>query len=337
MKAYTYSDVLIRPDLSSVRSRSDVNIDSYLTGSNDGFKLSLPVLSANMKTVTSSSMAKAMADAGGVGIIHRDFKNDVERVNAIHYASDNGKRRVGVAVSIHDRDDFILQCANIGVTIFCVDVAHAHNTNVAKFVERVKKLLDEKYPNLVIAGNVATGEGLKFLANAGADTVKVGIGPGANCVTRLRTGVGVPQLYALQECDAFNQELNNPVGIIADGGIKEVGDIPKALKYSNCVMVGSMLAGTEESPGSPIRDENGQLYKLYSGSASSAIKGDSASYIEGITTKIPYKGSCVPILESIIHGVQSACSYVGAHNLEEFKYKCKFIEISSGARNESKL
>ena len=169
MKAYTYSDVLIRPSLSKVKSRSDVNIDSHLTPNADPrYKLSLPVISANMKTITGSRMSTTMDSAGGLGIIHRDFNDNSERLRTISHVTDQG-HRVGVAISIYDEDDFILNCADVGVEIFCVDVAHAHNTNVAKFVERIKKLLDScEYPNIIIAGNVATGDGLKFLANAGS-------------------------------------------------------------------------------------------------------------------------------------------------------------------------
>jgi IMP dehydrogenase len=188
----------------------------------------------------------------------------------------------------------------------------------------------------LIAGNIATADGYKALLDWGADAVKVGIGPSPVCRTRYNTGVGVPQLAALEE--VYNESLNakNPIQIIADGGISHVGDIAKALKYADAVMIGSMIAGTSETPGPVFRNEAGELYKVYGGSASGENKGENR-FVEGVIKPVKFNGKVKYILKEIEQGLQSSFSYVGANNHKEFQKNCEFVEISNGSRQESKV
>jgi IMP dehydrogenase len=463
--ALTFDDVLLVPKRSSIHSRKDVDLSTRLSRN---IKLNIPIVSANMDSVTESAMAISMAHNGGIGIIHRfmpverqveevlkvkraesviieepytiwpsatmsDAKrlmqekgvsgllvvdankkllgiltardllfedNDLNRVSelmtpmkSLHTASadasidearqllrkykleklplvdeeghlrglitskdmvtlaerpqackdSKGQLTVGAAVGI--REGYIERAralVDAGVDVLVVDVAHGHSDRVLNVVRKLKKELSQVD---VIAGNVATPEGTKDLIDAGADAVKVGIGSGSICITRIVTGAGVPQLTAVLECAEAARESGVP--IIADGGIRNSGDITKALATgASSVMIGSMLAGTEESPGVTVM-RNGRKYKIHRGMASvgaSMKRGteeaeDEAALLEyvaeGIEAFVPYRGTSHEILAQLAGGIRSGLSYCGAKTLVELRQNASFVRLTSAALKES--
>ena len=463
--ALTFDDVLLVPKRSSIHSRKDVDLSTRLSRN---IKLNIPIVSANMDSVTESAMAISMAHNGGIGIIHRfmpverqveevlkvkraesviieepytiwpsatmaDAKrlmqekgvsgllvvdankkllgiltardllfedNDLNRVSelmtpmkSLHTASadasidearqllrkykleklplvdeegrlrglitskdmvtlaerpqackdSKGQLTVGAAVGI--REGYIERArafVDAGVDVLVVDVAHGHSDRVLNVVRKLKKELSQVD---VIAGNVATPEGTKDLIDAGADAVKVGIGSGSICITRIVTGAGVPQLTAVLECAEAARESDIP--IIADGGIRNSGDITKALATgASSVMIGSMLAGTEESPGVTVM-RNGRKYKIHRGMASvgaSMKRGteeaeDEAALLEyvaeGIEAFVPYRGTSHEILAQLAGGIRSGLSYCGAKTLAELRQNASFVRLTSAALKES--
>jgi IMP dehydrogenase len=464
--ALAFDDVLLVPRRSPIRSRKDVDLSTRLSRN---IKLNIPIVSANMDTVTESAMAISMARNGGVGIIHRFMPverqvdevlkvkraesiiiehpytispnsnvHDARRlmqekgVKGLPVVDGNGKllgilttrdllfenkdsiskvselmtpakdlltARVGTSVD-HAREllrkhkieklpvvdeegylrglitskdmvtlaerpeackdskgqlivgaaigiregylDRATELVKAGVDVLVVDVAHGHSDWVLEVVRRLKRELSDVD---VIAGNVATPEGTKDLIEAGADAVKVGIGSGSICITRIVTGAGVPQLTAVLECAEAAKDRNIPV--IADGGIRTSGDITKALAAAaSCVMVGSLLAGTEESPGVEVM-RNGRKYKLHRGMASvgasmkrgtKEAEDDSAllEYVaEGIEAFVPYRGDSHEIITQLVGGVRSGMSYCGARTLAELRHNASFVRLTPAALKES--
>jgi len=231
-----------------------------------------------------------------------------------------------------------------GCDVIVVDTAHGHSQRVLESVTRIKKLSNSVQ---VIAGNVATGSGTQALIDAGADAVKIGIGPGSICTTRIVAGVGVPQLTAVM--DASEVALRNDVPVIADGGIKFSGDLAKALAAgAECAMVGSLLAGTDESPGEVFLYQ-GRSYKAYRGmgSVGAMARGSADRYFqqdiqdtlklvpEGIEGQVPYKGAVGSVLHQLAGGLRAAMGYVGAANLVDFRNKAEFVRITSAGLRES--
>ena len=453
----TFDDVLLVPLLSHVSSRKETNTESNLT---PRIKLSIPIVSANMDTVTGSYMAITMARLGGVGVIHR-FNTIEEQVNEVtkvkraqsvvitnpytvspddtlanlksisaekgvsSFPVVKGKKLVGIITKrdyMFEKDDSKkvselmskdLVTASFGISIedakkilakekveklllvdkkgrlkgmiTAKDIALSENSgNITKdkrgrlvvggavgivgdYKERIKALVDadvdfivvdvangylekvaetvryikSNYNIDVIAGNVATKEGVVNLAKAGADAVKVGIGPGGACLTRSVAGVGYPQLSAIMDCS------NAGVPIIADGGIRKSADLAKAIAAgANTVMIGSLLAGTDESPGFVVTKEN-KNYKLYRGMASISAYADKASKlneiaeIEGYTPEgtemlIEYRGSAVKIVNNLVNGLRSAMTYLNARNLDEFRRNARFVRLTEAGKKESK-
>jgi len=453
----TFDDVLLVPLLSHVSSRKDTNTESNLT---PRIKLSIPIVSANMDTVTGSYMAITMARLGGVGVIHR-FNTIEEQVNEVtkvkraqsvvitnpytvspddtlanlksisaekgvsSFPVVKGKKLVGIitkrdymfekddskkvselmskdlitasfGISIEDAKkilakekveklllvdkknklkgmitakdialseesgnitkdkrgrlvvggavgivgdykDRIEALVDADVDFIVVDVANGYLEKVAETVRYIKNNYDIE----VIAGNVATKEGVVNLAKAGADAVKVGIGPGSACLTRSVAGVGYPQLSAIMDCS------NAGVPIIADGGIRKSADLAKAIAAgANTVMIGSLLAGTDESPGIIVTKEN-KNYKLYRGMASISAYADRASKlneiidIEGYTPEgtemlVEYRGSAVKIVNNLVNGLRSAMTYLNARNLDEFRRNARFVRLTEAGKKESK-
>lgn len=336
-KAYTYSDVLIKPCFSNVLSRSSISLDTQL----HNIKLKLPVISSNMKTVTGVKMAKTLSDHGAIGILHRF--NTIEQA-VQEYVEVFGPKgtEVGVSIGVKDQDkQRFEQLYLAGARVFCIDVAHGHHVlvkNMLKWINDQMFLWDRSNRNnlTLIAGNIATPEAYSDLIQWGADVIKVGIGPSPVCRTRFNTGVGIPQLYALETIHRQSLTEQNPVPIIADGGISHVGDIAKALRYADAVMLGSMLSGTSESPGQVFRDTDGEFYKVYGGSASGENKGENR-FVEGVMKTAKFKGKAKYILKEIKEGLQSAFSYVGAENLQQYQNNCEFVYLSTGSQKESKI
>ena len=350
--AYTFDDVLISPRYSTVRSRATGVSLSVKLGNID---LDLPIISSNMKTITGSKMAATMAMNGGLGILHRfctvedNVKMYEEAMKLIVYP-DNPDREaiwaenVGVSFGVKDDDKRRFErLLNAGARIFCIDVAHGHHILVKEMVEWINSFRDSKRdavcPNdgiTIIAGNIATAQAYEDLIEWGVDVAKVGIGPGAACITRQRTGVGVPQLYALEQIYNASLSQKKPIPFIADGGISLSGNVPKALKFADAVMIGSMFSGTSETPGHVFENEQGEMYKTYGGSASGENKGENR-FVEGVVKIVRFKGKVKYIIRKIKEGLQGACSYVGAKDLVEFKENCEFVLLSNGAQRESKF
>jgi IMP dehydrogenase len=329
----TFDDVLIAPAFSNLRSRKDVDLSSM--------DLRLPIISANMDTITGASMAVAMGRAGGMGVLHR-FWSIQDNVDAFKEA-DSQVKNVGVSVGISDAEkERANALIDAGAKLLFIDVAHGAQISVA---EQVKYLREKHGQNIeLIVGNFATGESIKHFclelndANLFPDAFKVGIGPGSVCTTRIKTGVGIPQLYAIMSC------ANTRFPIVADGGMRNSGDIAKALAVgAKAVMIGGMLSGTEETPGKVIYPEGEQAcpMKEFRGSASKESYEDQNKVAlgtraaEGVTTTVPLRGPVSEILHDIEGGLRSAFTYVGASNLEEFQQKANLIRISTSTLREN--
>ncbi len=272
---------------------------------------------------------------------------DIEKAQAFPQATKDGRGRlfvgaaVGVAGETFKRVDALVQA---GVDVVCVDTAHGHSKNVIETVRHIS----QNFKNIIIvAGNVVTAEGTKALFDAGVDVVKVGVGPGSICTTRVVAGVGMPQISAIMECSEVAKKLGKT--IIADGGIKYSGDLTKALALgANSVMIGNLLAGTDEAPGETILFQ-GRTYKVYRGMGSLGAMSegskdrygqmdisDAEKFVpEGIEGKVPYKGSSSGVLYQLVGGLKSGMGYLGAQNVEELQRKAQFVQISPQGLRES--
>lgn len=349
--ALTFDDILLIPQYSEI-TPSEIVPKTFFARD---IYLNAPILSAAMDTVTEHAMAIVMAEIGGFGVIHKNLTiekqvEEVLRVKKYHTEELNasvdkcGKLLVGAAVGVgSDAQDRIKALVLAGADIICVDTAHGHSKNVIETVKHIAK----NYPQIIIvAGNIVTGEAVKALVEAGADVVKVGVGPGSICTTRMVAGVGMPQISAVQECSRIAKSLGKT--IISDGGIKLSGDMTKALALgANIVMVGNLLAGTDESPGE-IFEDHGRKYKSYRGMGSlgAMAQGSKDRYgqmgvaedklvPEGVEGKVLYKGSAKGILHQLLGGVRSGMGYLGAANIEELQKRAHFVQISPAGLRES--
>jgi len=329
----TYSDTLLKPQYSDIKSRSEVDIGNNLAGK----YFPTPIISAPMDTVTESNMAKSMYGCGGLGIIHR-YNTIPEQVKIVKEALKKKRTTkgacVGAAVGVTgDYYERAQELIKSGVKIICLDIAHAHHILTKEALFSLKRDFDNVH---FMVGNVATPIAFSDLSNWGADSIKVGIGGGSICSTRIKTGHGVPGLQSVADCSKAKK--NNRTLLIADGGIKTSGDIVKALAAgADFVMLGSLLAGTDESPGEVYDSENGKV-KIYQGMASSEAqlkwKG-AVSSREGISTSIAYKGSVENIMEDLTIGIRSGFSYTGARNIKELWEKSQFMRQTSSGITES--
>jgi IMP dehydrogenase len=345
MLGLTYDDVLLLPDASDVVP-SEVQTSTQLTRN---IRLSVPLVSSAMDTVTESTMAIAMAKAGGIGIIHRNLAVD-EQVTHVKLVKGTSLL-VGAAVGVGD-DGFERAQAliEVGVDVVVVDTAHGHHRAVLDAIERIKKAFPEQE---IIGGNVATRAGAQALINAGADAVKVGVGPGSICTTRVVAGVGVPQITAIME--AAKACLKSDVPLIADGGLQYSGDIAKAIVAgADSVMLGSLLAGCDESPGELI-EIDGRKYKSYRGMGSLGAmqsRGEKKSYSkdrymqddvlaedklvpEGIEGKVPYRGSVGEVVHQLVGGLRSGMGYAGAPDILHLKRDGRLVQITYAGLQES--
>ncbi|MDC1246052.1 IMP dehydrogenase, partial [Pelagibacteraceae bacterium] len=329
-EALTFDDVTMAPKYSEVLP-SEVNTSTKLSSN---LTLKIPLLSSAMDTVTESKMAIAIAEAGGIGVIHRNLniKKQIEEIKKVKKL----KLLVGAAVGAgpleFKRAEAILKEK---VDLIVVDTAHGHSKKVAEIIKIIKKKKTSK--TTLCAGNIATAEAAKFLIKLGVDIVKVGIGPGSICTTRLVAGIGVPQLSAILE---VTKGINNKVKIISDGGIKYSGDIAKALSAgADAVMIGSLFAGSAETPGKLIK-KNGKLFKSFRGmgSVGAMNKGsadryfqtkqkDASKYVpEGVEGFAKYKGGVKSIIYKLIGGLKSSMGYLGAKKVHNLKIKPNFVK-----------
>jgi len=339
-EALTFDDVLLVPRFSSVLPHQ-VDIKTKLSNK---IKLNIPFLSSAMDTVTESRMAITIAKAGGMGVIHRnlDIKKQSEEVLKV---KKNKSLLVGAAIGTSDKDiERARRLLDSGIDLIVIDTAHGHSIKVLKILSKIKKI--SKNLNICV-GNIATGEAAKRLYNEGADILKVGIGPGSICTTRIIAGIGVPQITAIMNVKKSLKNKN--IKIIADGGIKFSGDIVKALAAgADAIMMGSIFAGTDESPGRKFKFRN-KMYKTYRGMGSigAMSAGSSNRYFqknykdkskfiaEGVESRVEYKGSVSEIIYQLQGGLRSSMGYIGAKNIELIKKKAKFIKITKAGFYES--
>jgi|TARA_B110000211_G_scaffold222912_1_gene272115 IMP dehydrogenase len=338
-ESLTFDDILMLPRYSNVLP-AETNISLNLTKK---IELKVPFLSSAMDTVTESNMAIAMANAGGIGIIHRNLniKNQSKEVTKVK----KKKLLVGAAIGTNFEDfERARSLIGSGVDLIVIDTAHGHSEKVLKVLSRLKKI-NNKIP--ICVGNIATGEAAKRLYNCGADIIKVGIGPGSICTTRMVAGIGVPQISAIMDVKKVMKK--NKIKIISDGGIKFSGDIAKALAAgADAIMMGSIFAGTDESPGKKFKIK-GKTYKQYRGMGSiGAMSSGSANRYfqknhkdkskfvpEGVEGRVEYKGSVSKIIYQLQGGLRSSMGYIGAKKLSEITKKAKFVKITKAGFYES--
>lgn len=327
----TFGDVLLEPQYSDITSRKEVSLKTPL---DPHFGLDIPIIASPMDTVSEWEMASTMSSLGGMAVIHRynSIKEQVEQIEKTF--NDNSTALVGAAVGVSG--DFVeraYECFEAGADVICVDVAHGDHSLMKEALRRLDDLLRGKAH--IMAGNVATLDGFNRLADWGADSIRVGIGGGSICSTRIQTGHGIPTLQSVIDCGQTDRDAI----LIADGGIKNSGDIVKALAAgADAVMLGSLLAGTEETPSETFRDRDGRCFKAYRGMASAeaqkAWRGK-ASSLEGVSTTIPCKGPVKNVVEELLTGVRSGLSYSGARDIPELRSKARFILQSHAASVES--
>ena len=325
-KSICFDDVLLVPQKSNISSRKNINLDMH------GY--TFPIVASPMDTVCESDMAVAIANEGGIGIIHR-YMDKAQQLIELDKSllSTKNKSNIGIAIGAMDvfDTDYIETAIKLGCIWFCIDTANGHNESCVKAVEFLKS---SKYPIKIMAGNVATVDGFINLANAGADAVRVGIGGGSTCTTRLVSGHGVPTLQSIIDCYEAKKYHGLNTLIVADGGIKNTGDIVKAFAGgSDLVMLGSMIAGTEEAPGALIDG-----FKAFRGMASKDAQMSwrgRVSVEEGVSGKIKYKGAVKYIFEEIKNGIGSGCSYSGVDRLSNLCEYSEYTDVSSQSLHES--
>jgi len=326
-EALSFDDVLLVPQYSNIKSRTEVDISNKLDDENI---FTLPVISSPMDTITGAEMATSMASNGALGIVHR-YNSIEEQLFILSNVEGTKAAAIGMTGDYVERSRNLVDLGE--AKILCVDVAHGHHV----MMERCLKTLKDDFGDTVhiMAGNVATLEAFDALAKWGADSIRVGIGGGSICSTRLVSGHGVPTLQSVLECARTEYDVK----IIADGGIKTVGDMVKAYAAgADFVMVGSMLAGTKETPGQTFKNSEGKKYKVYRGMASSEAQTTwrgKSSTPEGVSTTVPYKGKVSNILSDIVGGIRSGFSYSGTKTFKEFQSKASFIKQTNAGQKES--
>ena len=338
-EALTFDDVALVPQYSSILPHETIT----KTELSKNLKLNIPLLSSAMDTVTESKMAIAIAKSGGLGIIHKNLNPKKQALEVKKVKKNN--MIVGAAVGTNEKDiDRVYKLLESKVDLIVVDTAHGHTKKVLTIIKKIKKISKN---SIVCAGNIATGKAAKFLADSGVDIVKVGIGPGSICTTRLVTGIGVPQLSAV--LDVKKALKNYKTKIISDGGIKFSGDISKAIAAgADAVMIGSLFAGTTESPGK-IFKYKGKLYKNFRGmgSAGAMSAGSADRYFqkknkniskyvaEGVEGIVQFKGPLNKIIYQLVGGLKSSMGYMGSKTIKDLQKKSEFVKITKAGFYES--
>jgi IMP dehydrogenase len=330
-EALAFDDILLAPQYSDIESRKEIDVGNNLCGN---IHLDLPIISSPMDTVTDKDMAIAMSNLGGLGIIHR-YNTIQEQVNIIKLIRKKIKQ-ASIAAAVGVTNDFLKRAVNLfdaGVNILCIDVAHGHHILVRSAIRSIRNELGKSVH--IMAGNVATLEAFNDLSDWGANSIRVGIGGGSICSTRTQTGHGIPTLASIYECAKSDRDSV----IVADGGIRTSGDMIKSFAAgADFVMVGSMLAGSDETPGSIFKTIDGESYKIYRGMASKGAQIDwrgEYSSNEGISTTVDCKGPVAAILADLESGIRSGLSYSGARSIRELHSKARFIKQTNAGINES--
>ena len=338
-ESLTFDDVLLIPKYSDVLpSETDISLNL-----SKKIALKVPFLSSAMDTVTESKMAVAIAQAGGIGVIHRNL--NIRKQSQEVMKVKKKKLIVGAAVGTNNEDvDRARSLIDNGCDLIVIDTAHGHSAKVLKVLSKLKKI---NFNVPICVGNIATAEASKKLYNSGADIIKVGIGPGSICTTRMVAGIGVPQISAIMEVKGALK--NKKIKIISDGGIKFSGDIAKALAAgADAIMMGSIFAGTDESPGKKFKIK-GKLYKQFRGMGSiGAMSSGSANRYfqknfkdkskfvpEGVEGRVEYKGNVSKIIYQLQGGLRSSMGYIGAKDINQIQKMAKFIKITKAGFYES--
>lgn len=337
-ESYTFGDLLLVPQYSEITSRSQVDTSVSFTS----YNWKHPIIPANMKSIIGLSNIDSMIENQGLSIMHRYWGIN-EQIKLICTLTSqkfqvDPMNHLGFSIGVQKNDYAnVEKLISNGVKIICIDVAHGDSELTLNMIKHVKKLFSS-YPvndGIIIAGNIATRSAAQRLWSAGANFVKVGIGGGSICTTRVMTGNGIPQMTALMDVHE-EVEINNnhgwyeqPIGIISDGGITSSGDIVKALCYADMVMVGNLFAGAFDGPGD-IENIDGKNYKRYDGSST-----HKNTYIEGVKSLVPLKLKFGEILEDLLQGVRSGCSYQGVSNVTALQDNPEFVRISHAGQKES--
>lgn len=335
-KAYSYDDVYLVPKYSCINHRSQCNLKSQFTRN---YFIDIPIISSPMDTVTGVEMVKAMDAEGGVGILHRfeKNKNQIEKIKRLQ----ENVRPLSVAIGLVNNGDkyekLLKQYHRHGVRVLCIDVANGYHKRVIDTVQFIRNHFKDIFD--IIVGNICTDEAAEYIQHATkVDAFRVNIGNGSLCTTRQMTGVGVPSITAIDDIAKVSK-----VPIIADGGIRSPGDVAKALAAgADTVMIGSLLSGTKETPGRVHREglfPDEVLYKRYRGAASYDSKIDNEykkEYVEGVSTRVKYKGKVKRIIKTIKDGLRSSMSYLDAKDLDIFRMNAEFVEVSNAGHHEAK-
>lgn len=339
-KVLSFDDIILVPQNSDIKSRSEIDTSVNLRRNQTSeIKLKIPIVSSPMSTVTEAHMCNAIRSQGGLGIIHR--YNTIEyQAKLLSFVNDGDVKAAAIGVS-GDYKERLSALIEKGLKIVCIDIAHGDHCLMEKAVEYVRSEYNDL---LVIAGNVATGSAYQRLAYAGAHGIRTSVGSGSICTTRIQTGHGMPTLQAVIDIERKKQEMiknassNNVPFVIADGGIKNSGDIVKSLAAgADLVMLGSMLSGTKETPGKIILNSEGKKIKRYNGMASKlAQKNWKGSYssIEGVSSYVSYKGTISKVINEIMSNVRSGMSYSGVRSLEELRKEAIAVVQTSSSHAE---
>lgn len=324
----SFDDILLVPQHSEIQSRKDVSLSTIL---GDGLELQIPIIAAPMDTVCEESMALAMSLCGGLGIIHRymPIEDQARRVSMVANTGSIVGGSVGARGSFaYDAERLV----GAGASLILIDVANGHSQYAINAVATLRDSLGDDLH--IMAGNVSTWDGFARLADAGANSIRVGIGGGSACTTRVVSGHGMPTLASIMDIRSKVKYEDAPA-LIADGGIRNSGDAAKALAAgAHAVMVGRLLAGTTESPGEV---ENG--YKVFRGMASKEAQEagrGTVSGVEGISAKVPFIGGVRNVLDDLRAGLSSALSYTGAENLFDFQAESMYNRVSGNSLHETK-
>ena len=336
MKLYSFDDVILMPQYSDIVSRKEIDTTVNVKTPSLNHNFSIPIISSPMSTITEAHMCNVMRHLGGLGIVHRYNTIDFQ-AKLMSFIVDKQFRAAAIGVS-GDFKERLNELVKAGMSYVCIDVAHGDHILVMKAIEYIRS----EYSNLfIIAGNVASADGYKRLSGWGAHAVRTSVGSGSICTTRIQTGHGIPTLSAVMSCASAKKDIleegSNAAYIIADGGIKNSGDIVKSLAAgADFVMLGSMLSGTKESPGKIIT-RDGVKCKRYNGMASKAAQKNwkgSYSSIEGVSSYVHYKGTVAKVVNEIMSNVRSGMSYSGARTLNMLKEKAIFHNQSNSSHVE---
>ena len=330
-KTLSSDDLLLEPQYSDIESRKEVDISVEL-----GFagRLSSPIVSAPMDTICGEDMTSTVANMGLLPIIHRyNTINEQCEIARVALAANMNNSPIAAAVgATGDYLDRAVKLASYGVEVICIDVAHGHHIMVERAIKTIKDRVDKVH---IMAGNIATLEAFNDLSDWGADSIRCGIGGGSICSTRIQTGHGVPTIQTIMDVSRTDRKSL----IIADGGMKNSGDIVKALAAgADMVMVGSLISGTEQTPGDVITDSQGRKRKMYRGMASKGAQRDwrgKVSSIEGVTTTVPFKGDVKDVIRELHVGIRSGLSYSGSRCIQELQNRAVFLRQTTSGQAES--